>query len=279
MDSGSVIDIFGYLDYREFLRDHYQARKERDTFFSYRHMAQKTGVDAGWIAKVLAGSEHLSQRSLDPFAKLCRLSSRESEYFTALVVLAKAKGTRERAEAFERAMSLKSPARKTLGERQLAYYARWWHAPVRSALGLLGKRATAGRVAKMLRPEVTLAEVEASISLLKDLGLVRRAAHGWELYDAFVSSPPEGAKAAVRGYQAAVLELAKDAIEAHPPERRDISTLTLSFDSRDLPLVRERLAAVRDSLIQLSMEAEKPDAVYQVNMQVFPLTIQLDELA
>jgi len=272
MDSGAVPDIYAYLDYREFLRDHYQARKIRDGFFSYRHMAQKTGVDAGWIAKVLAGQEHLSQRALEPFAKLCRLASRESEYFTALVALAKAKGTRERA------MSLKAPARTTLGERQLAYYSRWWHAPVRSVLALLGKRASASRIAQMLRPEVPLAEVEASIALLKNLGLVRRSAHGWEVADAFVASPPEGAKAAVRAYQADTLELAKQALESHAPSLRDISTLTLSFDSRDLPLVRERLAAVRDSLIQLSTEAEKADAVYQVNMQVFPLTIRLDEL-
>jgi len=277
MDSGAPIDIYAHLDYRAFLREHYQARKERDAFFSYRHMAQKTGVDAGWIAKVLAGSEHLSQRSLEPFANLCRLSPREAEYFAALVALAKAKGTRERAEAFEKAMSLKAPARTTLGERQLAYYARWWHAPVRSVLALLGKRATAARVAKMLRPTVPLAEVESSIALLKDLGLVRRVAQGWELRDAFVSSPPEGAKAAVRGYQADTLDLAKAALEEHPPECRDISTLTLSFDSRDMPLVRERLAAVRDSLIQLSAEAQRPDMVYQVNMQVFPLTALLED--
>jgi uncharacterized protein (TIGR02147 family) len=279
MDNSSVPDIHAYLDYRAYLRDHYQARKERDAFFSYRHMAQKTGVDAGWIAKVLAGSEHLSQRSLDSFAKLCRLSVREGEYFAALVGLAKAKGTRERAEAFERAMALKAPGRTTLGERQLAYYSRWWHAPVRSLLGMLGKRATAARIAKSLRPEVPLSEVESSIALLKDLGLVRRTAQGWEPSDAFVSNPPEGAKAAVRGYQADTLDLAKAALERHSPEHRDISTLTLSFDSRDLPLVRERLAAVRDSLIQLSAEAQRPDAVYQVNMQVFPVTSRLEGAA
>ena len=81
----------------------------------------------------------------------------------------------------------------------------------------------------------------------------------------------------MRGYQADTLDLAKAALECHLPEHRDISTLTLSFDSRDLPLVRERLAAVRDSLIQLSAEAQRPDAVYQVNMQVFPLTARLEE--
>jgi uncharacterized protein (TIGR02147 family) len=277
MGDTSLPDIGAYLDYREFLRDHYQARKERDPFFSYRHMAQRTGVDAGWIAKVLAGQEHLSQRSLAAFAKLCKLGERDGEYFGALVALAKAKGTRERAEAFERAMSLKSPARKSVGERQLAYYGRWWHAPVRSLLAMMGPKATAHRIASALTPSVPLAEVEASIRLLKDLGLVRRGANGWELADTFVTSPHEGAKAIVRAYQADTMDLAKEALESQPPERRDISSLTLAFDHRDLPLVRERLAAVRDSLIQLSAETERPDVVHQVNIQVFPLTSRLEE--
>jgi len=273
MEPGAVPDIYAYLDYREFLRDHYQARKERDAFFSYRHMAQKTGVDAGWIAKVLSGQEHLSQRSLAAFAKLCRLGPRECEYFNALVALSKAKGTQERAKAFERAMALKSPSRSTVGEKLLAYYGRWWHAPVRSLLAILGKRATPERIREALRPVVPLQEVEASIRLLKDLGLVRKTPSGWELVDAFVTSPPTGAKAAVRAYQAATMDLAKEALETIPPELRDISSLTLSFEEADLPLVRERLAAVRDSLIQLSSDSEHPDAVYQVNMQVFPLSV------
>ncbi|HNY30549.1 MAG TPA: TIGR02147 family protein [Fibrobacteria bacterium] len=272
MESPSNPDIFGYLDYRAYLRDHYLARKESDRFFSYRQMALRTGVDAGWIAKVLQGREHLSQRSLEPFCRLCRLGERESTYFTALVAFAKAKETAERAEAFERVMSLKSPERTTLGERQLAYYGRWYHAPIRSLLALLGPRATPERISQLLRPSVPASEVSASIDLLEELGLVKRKAKGWALVESFVASPPEGAKAAVRAYQARMMDLAKEALERHAPDRRDISTLTLSFDREDMPLVRERLAAVRDSLIQLSAEARKPDVVYQVNLQTFPLS-------
>lgn len=273
MENHESPDIFRYLDYRACLRELYQARKASDRFFSYRQMALRTGVDAGWIAKVFAGQEHLSQRSLQPFAKLFGMGTRESAYFEALVELAKARGIQERAAAFENAMALKAPARRTLGEQQLAYYGRWWHPAVRSLLALLGTRASPARIAGMLRPKVPEAEVSQSIELLQSLGLVRKTAKGWDPIDAFVSSPPEGAKAAVRAYQAASMDLAKEALETHAPVDRDISTLTLSFDPRDLPLVKERLSAVRDSLIQLAREAEHPGVVYQVNMQVFPLSV------
>lgn len=273
MENIETPDIFGSLDYRAYLRDLYQSRKASDRFFSYRQMALRTGVDAGWIAKVFAGQEHLSQRSLQPFAKLFGMGARESAYFEALVTLAKARGTQERATAFENVMALKSPARRTLGEQQLAYYGRWWHPAVRSLLALLGSRGSPGRIASLLRPKVSESEVSESVKLLKDLGLVRKTARGWDTVDAFVASPPEGAKAAVRAYQSATMDLAKEALETHAPADRDISTLTLSFDPRDLPLVNERLAAVRDSLIQLSRETENPGVVYQVNMQVFPLSV------
>ena len=277
MDPSSPPDLFAYLDYRAFLRDVYQARKARDAFFSYRFMANRTGVDAGWIAKVLSGQEHLSRRSIEPFAKLCGLGKREEEFFVALVALAKARGTAERVEAFEKAMALKSPARTTLGERQLAYYGRWWHAVVRSLLHLLGRKATPERIAELLRPKVAVAQVRESIALLEEVGLVRKDRSGWSLRDAFVASPPEGAKAAVRGYQAEAMDLAKAALEAHDPAVRDISSLTLTFRHEDLPLVRERIAALRDSLIQLSSETSRPDGVFQVNLQVFPVTANVGD--
>jgi len=277
MDLQALPDIFVYLDYRAFLRDHYQARKGRDTFFSYRFIAGRTGVDAGWIAKVLSGHEHLSQRSIEPFARLCGLGKRETEFFECLVALAKARSTKDRAEAFEKAMAIKSPERSTIGERQLAYYGRWWHPPVRSLLGILGRKATVERVAALLRPKVPVADVRASVELLEEIGLVHRSRTGWEIRDAFVTNPPEGAKAAVRGYQAAAMDLAKAALESHPPESRDISSLTLSFDVRDLEVVRERVAALRDSLIQLSSETADPDSVFQVNIQVFPVSVPVGD--
>ncbi|MCB9495423.1 MAG: TIGR02147 family protein [Fibrobacteria bacterium] len=272
MDATGCPDIFAYLDYREFLRDHYKARKEHDRFFSFRHMALRTEVDAGWIAKVLGGQAHLSERTLDAFARLCRLNEREEAFFRALVTLAKARGIAARQEAFERAMALKSPARQTLGERQLAYYARWWHAPVRSLVALLGPDATAARISSLLLPYVPEADVAASIQLLEEIGLIERSGDSWVVRDAFVASPPEGARTFVRAYQAASMDLAKGALETIPPSDRDITTLTLSFDHRDLPLVRERLGALRDSLIQLSTDARRPDLVFQVNLQVFPVT-------
>ncbi len=277
MDPMASPDLFAYLDYRAYLRDVYQARKSRDAFFSYRFMASRTGVDAGWIAKVLSGQEHLSQRSIEPFAKLCAMGKREEEFFVALVALAKARNTTERVEAFEKAMALKSPARATLGERQLAYYGRWWHAAVRSLLHLLGRKATAERIADLLRPKVSVVQVRESIALLEDVGLVRKGRSGWALLDAFVASPPEGAKAVIRGYQAEAMDLAKAALETHPPANRDVSSLTLTFRHEDLPLVRERVAALRDSLIQLSTETAHPDGVFQVNLQVFPVSANIGD--
>ena len=42
-DGGRSVDVFAYLDYRAFLRDHYEARKGKGRGFSYRSFARKAG--------------------------------------------------------------------------------------------------------------------------------------------------------------------------------------------------------------------------------------------
>ena len=46
-------DILNYLDYREYLRDHFNESKKKHSFFSFRYVAGKTGLDASFYVKVL----------------------------------------------------------------------------------------------------------------------------------------------------------------------------------------------------------------------------------
>ncbi len=57
-----------------------------------------------------------------------------------------------------------------------------------------------------------------------------------------------------------------------PKEERDISTVTVSTSQKCMIAVRERLAQARREILEMIAAEEGVDGVYQVNLQVFPLT-------
>jgi hypothetical protein len=77
--------IFKYLDYRDFLKDHYEYSKKRHGFFSFRYIAFKTGLDASFYVKVLQKQQHLSLKSLPAIVNFLGFKKNESKYFNLLV--------------------------------------------------------------------------------------------------------------------------------------------------------------------------------------------------
>jgi hypothetical protein len=80
-----VKPIFKYLDYRDFLKDHYEYSKKRHCFFSFRYIAFKTGLDASFYVKVLQKQQHLSLKSLPAIVNFLGFKKNESRYFNLLV--------------------------------------------------------------------------------------------------------------------------------------------------------------------------------------------------
>lgn len=76
----------------------------------------------------------------------------------------------------------------------------------------------------------------------------------------------------MRHFQTDTMRLATEALESVPAKRRDISTLTLTLAEKDLPLLKERVAEFRRDLVRLAEESDPADSVYQVNVQVIPMT-------
>ena len=80
--------------------------------------------------------------------------------------------------------------------------------------------------------------------------------------------------AAVKDFQKETINLSAQSLELHPKELRDISTVTVALSQKDLPEIRERIGKLRKSILTLDNENE-PDIVFQINVQVIPLTVPL----
>jgi uncharacterized protein (TIGR02147 family) len=270
----STLSLFDYLDYREFLRDFYLEQKRKNSTYSFRYLAQKTNVDPAHIARVFQLKRHLSDKSLAPFIQLCKFSDEERNFFDRLVAFNLARTEQQAKQAFEALISLSSVKSHTLRPDQYAFYTRWYYTAVRALIALRPlKMHDAGAMAKMLSPRISPRQARDAVNLLLKLGLVHTGDNGTLLCrDTHVTTGPTWRSFAAKTFQAETIRLAAESLDRHPKELRDISTVTVGIKRGRMEEMRQKIADFRKSIMRLAEENQEPDDVYQLNIQLFPLT-------
>ncbi|MBD3317389.1 MAG: TIGR02147 family protein [Chitinivibrionales bacterium] len=268
----SATSIYNYNNYRQYLKDYYEQKKKVASFFSYRYISNKVGLDPGYIARVFGEKVHLAEKSIPRFASLLGLSSGEAEYFETLVHFNKAK-TRKQTDFYsEKLVLLRFPQLRYLDEMQHLYFRKWYYPVIRSIIGFSSFAGDHESIARMLDPEISASEVKHAIAILSGMGLIVRDGKGvFRLGDPFVTTGPSWRSRDIQAYQRKMIELGSDALLRIPKERRDISTLTVSILEKDLERYQKLVEQFRQSVLSLAKSQKEADTVYQLNVQFFPL--------
>jgi uncharacterized protein (TIGR02147 family) len=270
-----MVNIFNYLDYRQFLKDYYEAEKKAKPYFSYRFISSRVHLNPGYLVKLLQGKIHLGTKNIPAFSNFMNLTEKEREYFTELVHFGRAKHQHEIEDLFERLQSIKGIRFRTMADDTVEFYSRWYHMVIRVLISIYpftGKNYK--EIASLLRPPITAGEVRESIQLLEKLKLIEKGDNGvYRVTDRFVSTGEKWTSGAIRNYQKKNMELAVASLDNHAKELRDISTVTMSFSTKDIPILRERVKQFRQELLLLSQDSEKEDGVFHFNIQFFPVAL------
>lgn len=266
-------NLYEAEDYRAWMRSRYEERKKNQPHFSYRFMAMKLEMDAGQLVKILQGKLHLVPQKIPAVAKLFGLDARSERFLDALVRFSKATGTQEISRRWDEIQSLKEVQSRELQQDQYEFYSTWLPTAVRGVLSLGEPDQTPKTIGARIVPRTDASEVERALNVLSRLGLiVMDDAKRWTLAHKHIRTGDLWREKTVRHFQTDTMRLATEALESVPAKRRDISTLTLTLAEKDLPLLKERVAEFRRDLVRLAEESDPADSVYQVNVQVFPMT-------
>lgn len=208
-------------------------------------------------------------------ASILKLGRREADYFELLVNHNQAKTTEERQHYLDRLMAFRSTRTAVVDRDRDRYYSRWYYSAIRELVALTEIRDES-QVASLLRPPITRSEAREALELLKRLGMIRMNKNKChERIDAALTSGPNVNPAIIHGFQTATMQLAQSALHHFPKDERDISTLTLSCNSRDLARIRERVRQMRAEITEIACASDNADRVFQLNTQFFPLTKRL----
>lgn len=269
------IVVFGYTNYRTYLRDLFEAIRRESPEFSFRSFSRIAGFGSPSFLKLaIDGKRNLSAASVEKVVRALKFNQPEAEFFRNLVQLNQAKGI-EQKDHFARQL-LKSRAYRQqhpLTEAQHRYYSRWFLVPLRELIRTQAFREDPAWIARALQPPITPTEARVGLETLLELGLVTRGADGrLAQADAHVSTGDEVASATVSRFHQEMIRKGSEAIELHARERRDISALTVSVSEAKAAEIKVLLQKFRKELVALVATEESPANVFQLNLQFFPLS-------
>jgi uncharacterized protein (TIGR02147 family) len=262
-----------YLEYRLFLRDFYTEKKKENTFYSLRYMGSKVSVDPSHLVKIFQLQRHIGNTFIDVFITHCGLDGTDAEYFANLVKFNKAKSDRDGKLYYERMLALKGIGAHSLEKSQYEFYTKWYYSAILTLLDFYQFVDDYAALAEKLSPPITASKARKSIQLLESLGLIRKDAAGaWKLTHKIITTGDHCRSIAVRTFQETTMQLAAESLQRHPPERRNISTVTVTISEKNIDRINEIIAQFRESILKVGRDETGPDKVYQLNIQFFPLT-------
>lgn len=266
-------DVFQYLDYREYLKDIYEEKKTATPFFSYRYFAIKIGINYSILIRIINKSLHLSAKKIGGVIKACNLGEKEGQYFEVLVSFNKAKDAKSAQIYFDKLLSIQSFRQDVLVANQFKFFKKWYFCALWTLLQTTPFTGNFKELGSKLNPELSVKETKVAIALLVSLGLVKKDAQG--TYHAIHSNITTGASwhsLAIAKYQKAMIKLGYESLNRFPKKERDVSTVTINIPRDSMEEIREYVGNFRRSMIKLAESYQEKGSVYQMNIQLFPLT-------
>ncbi len=266
-----------FLDHKEYLEAIYQTMKKEMGSYSYTQFAEDLGFAPSNIIYVLIkGQRPLTTKTGHRIADALELRGGERKYWDDLVAYFQSTGAPERETLLEQLVEQKS---RTIADSddllaQLEYFTEWYHIAIYELSFIPFFNDDPQEIAAQLLPRIRVDQAKKSLSLLEKLGLLVRDQATGRLVptQARMSTGHEILSMALLRYHQKVLELAKQALMTIAVEEREISATTMAVSAAKMPRIKKELRACRKKIMDLAAEDPEAERVYQLSMQLFPLT-------
>ena len=265
--------ITEYQDYREYMRDFY-AEHKKNSYFTWRKFASLAGfASPAYLKLVSDGKTSLSKPGIAKAARAMGLEGFDYTYFTLLVKFGNAKNDSEKESALR---ELEREARinkiRIVDADAFRYYENPAN-PIIRELAPLMPNASFGEIASKVKHEITAAQVRDILQFLVKADLLKKNDDGtYEQTQKAVKGSKETIPLVIRTMNRKMSELAFQSIAKDSVEERNFSGITMGINKSVYDRITKEIDIFRKKIIDIANECRDIDQVYQMNLQVFPLT-------
>ncbi|MDD0854022.1 TIGR02147 family protein [Halobacteriovorax sp. GB3] len=272
----SVVD---YLDYREYLKDFYEAKKAMKSDYSYRVFTNRGDLKSpSHLKMIIDGKRNLTTKTIPKYVKALGLTSKkETKFFELLVQYTQEKDMSEKKELFCHLMDEKKKKGLTLIENaQFQFFANWYNVVIYVLLDIADFEGANENLLKLFKGEVSMKMAKESFTILRTLGLIERNNEGyWKQSKGALSTSEDIRDMALLEYHSTMIKLGLTSLRRDAMSEREFNGATLQINKENLPEVKKMIRDFRKEINQYTSSLDNCDQVYQLNIQFFPLTEQI----
>ena len=269
------VNIRKFTDYRTFLVAYAQEMKRKKPDWSYGGWAKRLGLKAtSSITKIVQGDREPGEQITEQLVEYFQFKDKEAQYFRDLVRLSKIRKDPRLSVLLLEKMSKEHPqsSQRLLDGKTFSVISNWYYLPLRELTRVPGFHEDPEWIAKKFRFKLTAREVAQAIRTMLDLKLLLRNEKGQlEICEGRVTTGDDVADEGIKRYHEQMIDNAKDALRSVDVSAREFTASSLAIRTSNLPKAKELIREFRKNFARL-MEEDSGDAVYQIQIQLFPLT-------
>jgi uncharacterized protein (TIGR02147 family) len=273
----SKILVTKYMDYKEYLEAIYQAMKLEMAAYSYMQFAEDLGfARSNVMYLIIKGQRPLSNKTGRKIAEALELKAVEKKYWDDLVAYFDSDLAAEREKILQNLVKQKTRTISDSDElmAQLEYFTEWYHIAIYEYSFTSHFTDDPQALAAALIPRIRVDQAKKSLALLQKLGLLSLNPETGRLKPTQerVTTGHEIMSMALVRYHQKILELAKQALMTISVEEREISATAMAIAPERMPKIKKEIRNFRKKIMDMAAQDPYPERVYQLSLQLFPMT-------
>lgn len=274
-----------YMDFRKYLSVYYEYRREmsKKDIRPYNFAVFSAAADIkspNYLKMIIDGKRNLSPDMISKFAKALGLNKEQTDEFRILVNFGQATDPADRNLHLKElsevrvAQQLKSGA---IDQKTWDKVPNWVSWILYAMIDQKGVEFKADKLRELLRGKATVSEIDDALQSLvasgeilldKETGIVKKAHN-------LIESPDDVPVALVRKLQAQLMYLGLESLFQDSAVEREFGSLTLSLTKPEFEALKFQLRKMRKEINKdnsIRRMQTPGDRVYQLNLQLFPVT-------
>ncbi|MBI3016446.1 MAG: TIGR02147 family protein [Deltaproteobacteria bacterium] len=263
-----IQSIQDFNDYRPWLEYELTKRTQKNPHYSLRAFSKTLKMSVAQLSRILSGTRPLTLKASEAITEALALSPEEKNHLIQLIIT---KGQRQHSSSTQK-RSHASTNKDTFLDLSIDAFttiSKWYHYAITELTFLKAFQSDPIWIAKILG--INANEARAAIGRLKRLGILEEKKGRLTKASKPLTTTQDIPSAAIRSFHKEVLEKAILSLEQHEVHERDMSSMVMAADPKNIKTAKEKIKKFRRSLCKF-LESGKPSRIYTLGIQLFPLS-------
>lgn len=269
------ISLQKFTDYRTFLLAHVQDMKKKKKSWSYGAWALSLNLKTtSSITKIINGERDPGPEIAQKLISYFDFNEKQAQYFKDLIRLQKIKNDPRLSVLLMEKMGKDNPDSRLriMDDKSFLVISNWYYLALREFCRMENFREEPEWISENFQFKVTARDITQAIKNLLQLGLLKRDSKGLlYLAEGRVDSTTDIASEGIKRYHEQMLEHARTALRKFSIDEREVTSTSLLMSSKNMDKAKQLIRDFKYKFEKL-MEEDTGDQVYQLQVQLFPLT-------